>query len=313
MELARRVLVGKDSRFKAMDEAGGLYVVPPEPDWELVRRGVLEEGIRALEVQAHDLTFLAGLPLEFLNLNVAMPRIEPVNTLERLRGLGVDAWTGDLDCGALPNLEWLAAGEVEPGQLQGLFERGHERLHHLNIGKYREPDLSPLSKLTALTHLSVGDSRALSRLMGVEALPRLRYLEVYSCRALTTLAGIHAAATLQHLEISRCNQVGGLEPVAALPALRSLQIGGDRPPPLAPLVGHPTLEFLWLVCGRKPGADDVAALQENPTLRFLSSARSEWLRPESEWFEIRDIYTMTEEAAELRERILEERDLFAMW
>jgi hypothetical protein len=311
--LTKRVLQGKDSRFAAIEAVDGLFIVPPEANPAFVRRAVLEDGIRALEVQAHDLDFLTGLPLEFLSLNVAMPRIEPVNSLGRLRGLGLDAWTGDLDFGALPDLEWFEASEVERGQLKGLFEQGHNRLHHLAIGKYRDADLSPLSALTALTHLSVGDSRALARVTGIETLPRLRYFDVYSCRALATLSGIEAATSLQHVELSRCNRIDRLEDVAALPDLRSLQIEMDRPPPLAPLVGHPTLEYLWLVGGRKPADEDVSRLLTNPPLRFLDTSRSLWMRVSTGWLNIPDIYAMTEEQSAIHDQRLRERDTFALW
>jgi hypothetical protein len=311
--LTRRVLQGKDSRFAAIEAVGGLFIVPPEADPALVRRTVLDDGIRALEVQAHDLDFLTGLPLEFLSLNVAMPRIEPVNSLGRLRGLGLNAWTGDLDFRALPNLEWLEASELERGQLKGLFEQGHGRLHHLGIGKYRETDLSPLRALSALTHLSVGNSRALARLTGIEALPRLRHFDVYSCRVLASLSGIEAATSLQHVELTRCNGIDRLDDVATLPDLRSLQIEMDRPPPLAPLVSHPSLEYLWLVGGRKPAVEDISRLLENPPLRFLSSSRSLWMRVSTGWLNIPDIYAMTEEESATHERRLRERDTFALW
>jgi hypothetical protein len=311
--LTRRGLQGKDSRFAAIEAVGGLFVVPPEADPALVRRAVLEDGIRALEVQARDLDFLTQLPLEFLSLNVALPRIEPVNSLGRLRGLVLDAWTGDLDFTALPDLEWFGATKVERGQLDGLFEQGHERLHHLGIGKYRETDLSPLSDLTALTHLSVGDSRALARVTGIDALPRLRHFDVYSCRALATLSGIEAATSLQHVELSRCNGIDRLEDVAALPDLRSLHIEMDRPPPLAALVGHPTLEYVWVVSARKPAAEEVSRLLENPPLRFLAAARAVWMRGNKGWLHVPDIYAMTDDEAAVHERHMRERDAFAVW
>lgn len=313
MVLTRRILEGRAAMFAAIEAVGGLFIVPPETDPDLVRQAVLADGIRALEVQTRDLDFLSGLPLEFLHLNVAMPRIGPVNSLGRLRGLVLDAWEGDLDFGELPNLEWFGVTEVERGQLDELFEHGHQRLHHLAIGKYRERDLCPLSTLAMLTHLSVGDSRALTRVTGIETLPRLRYVDLYSCPGLATLSGIEAATSLQHVELSRCNKINRLNDVAALPDLRSLQIEMSRPPPLIPIIGHPTLQYLWLVGGRKPVADDILRLLDNPPLRFLASSRSHWIRASTGWVHIPDIYAMNADESALHERHMRERDAFALW
>lgn len=299
--------------FAAIEAVGGLFIVPPEADPDRVRQAVLAGGIRALEVHARNLDFLSTLPLQFLVVNAAMPRVAPVNSLADLRGLALNAWKGDLDFCALPHLEWFGVTEVERDQLDALFEHGHQRLHHLAIGKYRETDFSALSTLTMLTHLSVGDSRALTGVTGIETLPRLRYFDVYSCPGLATLSGIEAAISLQHVEISRCNKIDRLEDIAALPNLRSLQIEMDRPPSLTPLIGQPTLEYLWLVGGRKPAAEEIYRLLDNPPLRFLASSRRQWLRASTGWLHIPDIYAMNEDEASLRERHMRERDVFALW
>jgi hypothetical protein len=278
-----------------MEAAGGLFVVPPDADPEQVRREVLRAGIRALEVQTSRLEFLAGLPLEFLVLNVPMPPIEPVNGLAALRGLTTSgSWVGHLDIGALPRLEWLAVTELAPGALDGLFEEGHPVLHHLAIGRYREPDLAPLARLAGLSHVSIGDSRKLTSVAGISGLPELRHLHLYICPQLRGLSGLRAAASLRHLQLESCNRITDLEELAALPELRSLQMEMRAPPSLEPLVGHPALAYLWQVGGRKPPGALVDRLLENPRLRFLAISRSVWWRGGAAWEHAPDIYAMGE-------------------
>jgi hypothetical protein len=127
------------------------------------------------------------------------------------------------------------------------------------------------------------------------------------------LSGIEAATSLRHVDLSRCNRIDRLEDAAALPDLRSLQIEMGRPPPLAALVGHPTLEYVWLVSARKPAAGEISRLLENPPLRFLAASRSVWMREATGWRHVQDIYAMTDEEAATHERLVRERDAFAAW
>lgn len=310
--LSRRALQSNDTMHRAIEGVGGLHVVPAAADPERVRREVLARGIHALEVQSRDLEVVRGLPLEFL-IALDVDSVEPLATLEGLRGLHVQAWTGGLDFDALPRLEWFGATEIERGQLDPLLERDREELHHLSVGRYPYADATPLHPLAHLTHVAIGDSRAFTSPRSLGALTRLRHLSVYRCPKLESLAGVETASGLQHVDLQTCNRVTDLSPLARLEGLRSVQIETRNPPSLTPLIGHPTLEYLWIVSSKRPPPDVVDALLRSPRLRFLHAGRSAWLRPDGEWESIPDIYAMTGSQRATHERMTQERSDLAAW
>lgn len=310
--LDRRPLHSTDTMHRAIEAAGGLYVVPAGADGHEVRAEVAVRGIRALELQGRNLDVVRGLPIEFL-LAEGADSAEPVETLEALRGLHLGAWTGRLDFDALPQLEWFGTTEVEPGQLEPLLERDRPALHHLRVGRYRFADATPVRSLTHLTHLLIGDSRAFTSLQGVEALPGLRHLGLYLCPKLDSLAGLEGAPALEHVDLQTCNRITDLTPLARLAGLRSVQIEMRAPPSLAPLVDHPALEYVWIVSAKRPEPEVVDALLRSPRLRFLATGRGWWLRPDDEWEHIPDIYAMTERQDALYDRVMNERVQVAAW
>ena len=243
--LEQRIPVGHDSRFRQIEDAGGLFIVGTTTDVDAARAEVLRAGIRALEVHASTLEFLRDLPLEFLFLNAPLPRIEPVVTLARLRSLAAGAWQGALDFGALPALEWLGVVEPERGQLDPLFSRGHAGLRHLSVARWKEDDLGALARIPDLTHLDLSHARRFASLDGIANLPELRVLELETCSTLASLDGIEEARRLEHVGVARCNRIDDIAPLARLPALRAVQIELRKPPSLMPLVEHPTLEYVW--------------------------------------------------------------------
>src|SRR5690606_19871093 len=145
-----------------------------------------------------------------------------------------------------------------------LLQKGGRALHHLSLGRYPYPDLTPLVRLDRLTHLAVGDSRRFERLYGIGALPALRHLSVYLCRNLASLAGIEAAPGLWHVDLDRCNRITDLAPLAAMQGLRSLQLEMRNPPPLVPFVGHASLEYVWVISRKQPPEEVVEALLGSP-------------------------------------------------
>lgn len=302
--LHQRPLQGFDSRHEAMEAAGGLFVADPAADPDALRDEVVARGVRALDLPAPlaDLAFLHGLALEFLRVASTNVDIAPVNACGSLRALALDSWTGALDVGALPGLEWFAVTEVEPGQLDQLTGPGHHRLHHLSVGRCRERGLEALASIPRLVHLEIVDARSLSSLAAVSGLADLRKLDLVLCRALAALDGLEAAAGLTSLVLENCNRIGDLGVVAALPALRALKVDMRRPPSLLPLVGHPSLEYLQLVGGRRPEGE-VTALLDNPALLVVQSARSMWMRTEDTWQHVPDMYDMPPDLAERRERL----------
>jgi len=71
------------------------------------------------------------------------------------------------------------------------------------------------------------------------------------------------------------------------------------------LVGHPTLEFVWITGGNPPGWE-AEALLENRSLRMLNVKRGSWMRPETEWVHFENIYTMTPAEVEVYYGLLDE-------
>lgn len=309
--LDRRRLQGFDSRYPAIEARGGLFIVPPDARASEVREEVLSRGIRALEVQTPDLGFLDGLSVEYLFVNIPLPNIGPVHGLRELRSLALDAWTGELDLSALPQLRWLGVVEAEKDQLDRLLAQGHLGLDHLAVGKWRQPDLTGLGRFPRLSHLAVGDSRSLVSLEGAKQLSRLRVLELYRSPGLTGLEGIEGTG-LEHLGIESCNRVTDLAPLASLPNLRSVQIELRRLPPLEPLLGNRGLEFVWLIGGKRP-PEELAALRDLPSTRIVQASREMWLRADGGWQHVLDIYAMTDEQHAVYERLHDERNAIKAW
>jgi hypothetical protein len=311
--LERRDLQGVDSSHAEVEARGGMFVVPADADPHDVRREVLSRNVRALLVETLDLGFLTGLPVEFLTLNVpGVPDVGPVNGLQELRSIAVDAWSGELDLSTLPSLRRLRAWEPEKTQVARLVEQGHDGLEQLDVGKWPLPDLTGLERFPRLTHLQVGNTRVLVSLDGVSQLPRLRVLEVHRCPALTGLEGIEGAG-LEHVGIETCGKITDLTPLMALPDLRSVQIELRKPPSLAPLTGHPTVECVWLVGGTRP-REELEALLESPSTWFVAARRGLWMRGSGgAWEEIADLYAMTPEQAALHEGRLAAVNAIKSW
>ena len=292
MALEQRGLEGEDPRWAAIDEAGGLYVVPPGTHPSIVRDAVLRDGVRALEVQGKPLTALHDLPIEFLFTTAPDVDASVLNTLGRLRGLSLDSWVGDLDVGQLSNLEWFGVTEVDPGQLDSLWASGHARLQRLVVGRYRHTDLRPLVRLPEVHDLTIVDSRALTSVAGIGSLPRLRTLDLALCPKLDSLAGIEEARGLQSLVLDTCNRIDDLGPLERLRDLRVLQIDMRKPPSLIPIEGHVSLEFIWLITRHRP-LGEIDELLSSPRLRMVTMRRHCWMLGPGGWHHIEDIYSMT--------------------
>lgn len=312
--LQRRTLEGFDSRYAAIEAAGGMFVVTAETNPDQARAQIESGQVRALEVHPSvgDLTFLADTPLEFLHAAVTDADVATVNTLTSLRSLALDSWTGELDLSALPRLEWLAVTEIDPGQQEQLTRRGHAGLHHLSVGKYREANLRTLAAFPELAHLEVVDSRTLESLAGIEGLPSLRKIDLASCRALGTLDALADAGGIQHVGLERCNKIEDLGPVAAAPGLRSFKVDMRKPPGLTPFAGHDVLEFAWIIGGKRP-AEELTALLGNPSMRLLESSREMWLRADADWEHVANIYDMSPAQSRLYETLHQARWRLMAW
>jgi hypothetical protein len=300
--LGRRVLAGFDRRWPAIEAAGGLYVAPANASAGKLRHAVEAVGTRALELRTGDLTVLEGIHLEYLFVAAPVTDVRPLEGLPALKGLSLESWRGDLDLSRLPALDWFGALEVKPGQVEVLLSAGHPRLTWLALGRYRNDDLTPLGRLPALTTLWVGETRTLATVDGVADLRQLRSLTLSRCVRLGTLSGVERSPSLQAVVVDSCPRVQALDPLADVAGLRLVQIESRNPPSLEPLIGHPRLEFAWLIGGGPPAAE-VDALLGNPSLRLLVTRRATWLRDRDGWTSV-DMYAMTPEQQDTYDRLM---------
>jgi hypothetical protein len=311
--LIRRRLSAKDTMHRAMDAVGGLYVAGEPADPQDLRIEVLARGIRALEIPPGvDAEWVRGLPLEFLVVH-SSDSVEFIGTLQRLRGLRLASWTGQLRFDGLPALEWFDTAEPERGQLEPLLKGDNEHLHHLGVGRYPFTDTTPLANLKHLTHAALGDSRRLVSVTGLDRLRQLRHLVLYVCPRLESLAGVEEAPGLTHIEIENCNRITDLSPLARLVHLRSVKIEARKPPSLASLIGHPGLEYIWIVSTKRPAPGLIEPLLESPRLRFLAAGRSCWLRRDGGWEHVPNIYAATPDQGVLHETLVDEYHRAAAW
>jgi hypothetical protein len=311
--LIRRNLASKDTMHRAMDAVGGLYIVREPADQQELRSEVLAREIRALELPpGADAEWVRGLPLEFLIVPYTHS-VDFLGSLRRLRGLHLGSWTGQLRFELLPFLEWFDTTEPEREQLEPLLNNANEHLHHLGVGRYPFADATPLGGLRHLTHVALGHSRRLVRVSGVGHLPQLRHLVLYACPRLESLAEVEEAPGIKHIEIERCNRITDLSPLAGLVQLRSVKIEMSTPPTLAPLIGHSSLAYIWLVSTKLPAAEFVEPLLESPRLRFLAAGRSCWLRRDDRWEHVPNIYAATHEEGVLHEGLVDEYHRAAAW
>ena len=297
--------MGFDPRWADIEAAGGLHIIPPQMGDNEVRREIAGGSIRAVEAHIPDLSPLLDFPIEFLMTTWPDVDATPINRLTRLRGLSLDSWSGDLSVSLLPDLEWFGVIEAEPGQLDDLFDSGHPKLLSLSVGRYREQDLSPLHALNGLVSLAIVNSRSLETLEGIGNLDGLAHLDLTTCPRLASLRGLETAPRLRAVTLESCNRIDDLSPLAGLPNLRVVQIEMRETPSLAPLNGHPRLEFLWIV-GREPRAEEIETLLETTSIRMINAGRSSWLRMDEGWKHFANLYAMSDRELQLRDELITE-------
>ena len=82
---------------------------------------------------------------------------------------------------------------------------------------------------------------------------------------------------------------------------------------MKPLVGHPGLEYLWIVTTRRPAPGMVEELLTSPRLRFVAVGKSCWIRDESEWDHVPDIYAMSSAQSGVHQQLVVEWNASAAW
>lgn len=84
------------------------------------------------------------------------------------------------------------------------------------------------------------------------------------------------------------------------------------PNALTSFAGHGSLEFAWIVGGKRP-AEELTALLDNPSMQLVESSREVWLRADGGWEHVSDIYDMSPEQSRLYEPLQEARWQLMAW
>ena len=191
------------SMLDAIAEVGGLwhagdYYAKPDA----IVRTAREHGVRALRVDARNVSWLGELPdLEFLHLRTdGRPPLDPVRSLGQLRGLMVEvgAVRGTIDLEAHPDPRWLKitlSGKGGAANLRHILA-GHPGVEHLRSSEIPFGDLAELAT----------------------AFPSVRFFETYGADRLN-LAPLRALPSL--IALGGEPWIG--RPVDGIPCLQDLQ------------------------------------------------------------------------------------------
>lgn len=224
------------------------------------------KGLGVSGLGLEDLSVLAGLPLERLNVSDSpLSDLSPLAEFESLYHLEASN-TGVTDIGPLQALGNLATlrlngnsiSDVEPlsdlGRLTSLGLRGNgiedieplrglDRLRFLNLGENRIADVSPLSEMKQLRYLYLWDNpiRTVESLEGLVDLRSLSLTDSY----VEDVSPLSAMTRLETLILSD-NEITDIEPLRDMVDLTRLDLGGNRVEDVDIVSGMTRLEFLAL-------------------------------------------------------------------
>ena len=94
----------------------------------------------------------------------------------------------------------------------------------LRLFRMHLTDLTALTALPRLEHLSLTCCDALTSLRGLARLPALRRLDIDACPAVTDLSGLAHLPALHTLTLRSCHALSDVSGVAALTGLRSVEV-----------------------------------------------------------------------------------------
>lgn len=154
-----------------------------------------------------------------------------------LRGLVGFTRLRSLELSAHANVEQLG-----PDALAPLTEL--TQLHELDLGDAGWSDVSALAELTKLERLDLRSSEVV-RLEPLRELATLRELNLRGCTSLSDLSPLAHLAQLEHLRLGY-TRVRDLRPLAKLERLTTLDLAGTPITDVAPLFGLPSLRKLDL-------------------------------------------------------------------
>lgn len=149
---------------------------------------------------------------------------------------------GELRTTDLAKLEKLVASSKGITDLTGLEYATN--LSHLDLNGLpnRVSDLSPLSNLTNLSFLGLGDNREISDITPLADLKNLKNLNLYS-NAIIDISALSGLTNLEKVSFWQCN-FSDVKPLAKLTKLKSIQLGLTPVKDYSPLVNLTNLTAL---------------------------------------------------------------------
>lgn len=271
--LTRNELLREDvPAHRELLDVGGEWVAHHGAEPDDVVREARAHGVRALHVAGKDLSFLPDLPdLEHLSLG-DVGDVTPASSLPGLKSFSVVSWeSGEIDASAWPRLTRFGVSEPPRGGGGVGSVLAHPGVEVLALRRFACQDLTAVTapRLREL-HLS---SARLESLDGIEThADTLELLALSRVPRLASLAGLGALRRLEVLALDGARRVTELDEVAAALRLRLLDVGDQRGiASLAPLAGHPALEYVLF---ERTGDMSLVALGELPRLRAVVGHQS---------------------------------------
>ena len=268
------------SLLAAIEGAGGLWQAGDYyADAGTIVATAQANGVRALRLDARDLTLLAELPqIEFLHLRSdGRPVLDPVAALPNLRALVIEhgALRGTLQLDAHPRLEWLGLKLSGRGGRENLptFSRGHPGVRYLRLSEVPFASLDEIAApFPSLRTLSIHGAERMRSVGDVQ--PWAETLE----RLWLTWVRLRSFDGIETLRSLRCfgstfSRARTIAPLAGLPSLAYLSILGTLPS-LGPLTSKAGIRIARLTM---PDDGDLSALGTWPDLVALIG--EQWLGP----------------------------------
>jgi len=253
--------------------AGDYYAKP-----EAIVATAREHGVRAMRVDARDLSWIGELPdLEFLHVRTdGRPPLDPIRNLGRLRGLTieVDAVRGTVDLKAHPDLRWLKiklSGKGGAANLPGVLA-GHAGVEHLRLSEVPFVDLAELAAaFPAVQYFGMHGADRLRKLGDLGPWREtLRGLGATFALRLRTLEGIPALDRIEYVGLTY-GTLDGIDVLADVPSLKYVQLVLTYPS-LAPLAGHAGIRMARVAM---PSDENLAPLRTLPSL--LAIGGEQWI------------------------------------
>ncbi len=168
-----------------------------------------------------DVAFLTKL--ESLSLNAVPAELDAVNGLANLRYLGASHRSGGVPIGTLASLPSLteldlSSSSITDADLAGLI--GLTALRSLLMQNSLVSDLTPLSSLVNLTHLTISGAANAITLDALGSLSRLEDLQAESV-VLAAVETFSFASGMTNLRTFRLSDLGGLYPTVSLEGFAS--------------------------------------------------------------------------------------------